>query len=89
MRQRIMHSRDKVEKALADLGFKSLTSAANFIFTEHPQFAAKDIAQHLRDNNIIVRHFDKPRISNFLRISIGSEEECATMLKYLQQMINQ
>ncbi len=89
MCQRIIDSREQVAKALMALGFESLESSANFIFTQHPHIAASDIARELRANNIIVRHFDKPRISNYLRISIGSEQECAALISCLQNITEQ
>ncbi|NRB38863.1 MAG: histidinol-phosphate transaminase [Pseudomonadales bacterium] len=87
-RQRIINSREKMQEKLATLGFESLPSAANFIFTKHPSLAAKTIAEQLRANNIIVRHFDKPRIDQYLRITVGSEDECQQLLNCLDGIIN-
>ena len=82
-RERIISSRENMLVKLEQLGFESLPSAANFIFTKHQSLSAKSIAEQLRAKNIIVRHFDKPRISEYLRISIGSETECQQLLDCL------
>ena len=86
--QKIIHSRDKMMQDLNALGFISLESSANFIFTRHKSLAAKMLASELRSNNIIVRHFDKPRINNYLRISIGTEDECKVLIDTLEKIIS-
>jgi len=60
-----------------------LPSSANFVFARHPAHDAKAIQQRLRDNRILVRHFAKPRIDQFLRISIGTEAECQALVDVL------
>ena len=51
---------------------------ANFVFVTHPKFAAKDIFGALREERIYVRYFNLPRIDNYLRITIGTDEEMKT-----------
>ena len=86
--QAVMHSRQWLMQALEALGFHSLPSAANFIFTQHRQRTAADLAQQLRQQHIIVRHFKQPqRISNYLRISIGTEQECRQLLSALASIL--
>lgn len=87
-RQKIISSRENMLGTLAQLGFESLPSAANFVFTKHKSLSAKHIAKQLRAQNIIVRHFDKARISEYLRISVGSETECQQLLVCLKGIIN-
>lgn len=87
--QRIVQSRETLIAQLETLGFNSLPSAANFIFTQHNTLDAAFISQQLRADNIIVRHFNKPRISNYLRISIGSESECKALVHSLEKIIQQ
>jgi histidinol-phosphate aminotransferase len=74
-RQQVINSREKMTQQLNALGFGVLPSAANFVFVRHCDFGAEKLAQLLREKNIIVRHFDKPRINEFLRITVGSEAQ--------------
>ena len=85
--ERIITSRENMLNELHALGFESLPSAANFIFTTHPDMPAKDIAARLRKENIIVRHFDKPRISEYIRITVGSEQECQQLMDCLHGIL--
>ena len=83
-RQRIIQTREKLAIDLQSLGFEVLPSKANFVFARHPQHDAWGIAQFLRQHNILVRHFAKPRIEQFLRISIGTDSECAALVAVLR-----
>lgn len=87
-RQAVIASRNTLTAALAELGFEVLPSAANFIFTRHPQRDAAQLAQALRAKNIIVRHFNLPRIDQFLRITVGTDAECRALTDALRQIIN-
>jgi histidinol-phosphate aminotransferase len=82
-RDRIIASREQLTGALEDMGFSVLPSRANFIFARHESRAAADLYKALREQGILVRYFDMPRIDNFLRISIGSEDECAALVAAL------
>ncbi len=86
-RSRIMQSRGALADGLSALGFEVLPSAANFLFARHSGRPAKEIQDALRSRGIIVRHFDKPRISEFLRITVGTEEECGILLDALGQIL--
>ena len=81
--EKILRLRYKYMKALRELGFTVLESQTNFYFITHKDYDAKEIFDYLRENKILVRHFDKPRIDNFLRISIGTEEEMDMLLQTL------
>jgi histidinol-phosphate aminotransferase len=72
---------------LQSLGFAVLPSAANFIFARHPQRDAAQLAQALREQNIIVRHFKLPRIDQFLRITVGTAAECAALTAALRRIL--
>ncbi|MFM6923848.1 MAG: aminotransferase class I/II-fold pyridoxal phosphate-dependent enzyme, partial [Polynucleobacter victoriensis] len=74
-------------KSLDQLGFETIPSSANFIFTKHPQHDASKIATSLRDKHIIVRHFKMPRIDQHLRITIGTDEQCATLVSNLRALL--
>jgi histidinol-phosphate aminotransferase len=86
-RQAVISSRETLSAELDKLGFEVLPSAANFIFARHPQRDALELAQALRDKNIIVRHFKLPRIDQFLRITIGTEAECKALTTELAQIL--
>ncbi|WP_183743003.1 MULTISPECIES: histidinol-phosphate transaminase [unclassified Janthinobacterium] len=87
MRQAVIDSREQLALELASLGFEVLPSQANFIFARHPQHDAAQLAAGLRARSVIVRHFNAPRISQFLRISIGSPDECAALVRALRELM--
>ena len=78
---KIIATRDRTAAKLRDLGFTVLPSKANFVFASHIRAKAADIKAHLEQQKIYVRHFNKPRIENFLRISIGTDEQMNTLLR--------
>ncbi|PKO34258.1 MAG: histidinol-phosphate transaminase [Betaproteobacteria bacterium HGW-Betaproteobacteria-7] len=86
--QEVVATREQLIAELAALGFEVLPSAANFIFARHPQRDAAELAKALRERNIIVRHFKLPRIDQFLRITIGSRAECATLGAILSDILS-
>ena len=86
-RQAVIASRDTLTAALTQLGFDVLPSAANFIFARHPQHDAAQLAQGLREQQIIVRHFKLPRIDQFLRITVGTDAECLALTDALRQIL--
>jgi histidinol-phosphate aminotransferase len=83
-RDKIIATRDWTVSELNKLGFNSLPSQANFVFTEPVGRNAAEVAQYLREQKIIVRHFNKPRISQFLRITIGTDEQMQTLISALK-----
>ncbi|MDP5239730.1 histidinol-phosphate transaminase [Uliginosibacterium sp. 31-16] len=86
-RQRVIASRDTLTASLQALGFEVLPSAANFIFARHPARDGLELAQALRARGIIVRHFKLPRIDQFLRITIGTDEQCAILSTTLAEIL--
>lgn len=85
--QAVITTRETLTAKLEELGFTVLPSAANFIFARHPQHDAAELAKALREKNIIVRHFKQARIDQFLRITIGTDSECATLVDALRALI--
>lgn len=71
----VISERERVASALSELGFEVLPSKANFVFARHKEKSGESLAKELREQGIIVRHFNKPRISDFLRITIGTPEQ--------------
>jgi histidinol-phosphate aminotransferase len=84
---KVMQTRERLVKELASLGFDTLPSTANFIFTRHPKHAGAKIYQALRDRGIIVRHFKLPRIEEFLRITIGTDEQSNELVTALKEIL--
>tara|TARA_R110001592_G_scaffold68269_3_gene209142 strand:- start:19390 stop:20445 length:1056 start_codon:yes stop_codon:yes gene_type:complete len=85
--KKIISSRDNLIEEMQTLGFDTIPSSANFIFTKHKTKHASDIAAYLREQSIIVRYFNKPRIDNYLRITIGTESECKSLIEALKAFI--
>ncbi|PSF05951.1 histidinol-phosphate transaminase [Marinobacter fuscus] len=83
----VIRERERVSKGLENLGFEVLPSKANFVFARHPRRTGEDLAAHLRQQGIIVRHFKKPRISEFLRITIGTPDQNGALLKGLGKIL--
>lgn len=85
---KITDSRDRLREALEGLGFEVLPSKTNFVFAKHPEHDAAELAAKLREQSIIVRYFNKPRIDQFLRITIGTEEECQALIHALNSCLS-
>ncbi len=86
-RQRVIASRERLRTAMIGMGFEVLPSAANFVLARHPARAARELFAGLRAQGIIVRYFDLPRIDEYLRISIGTQEQCDELLAGLVQLL--
>jgi histidinol-phosphate aminotransferase len=84
---RIVSTRERVTKTLCDNGFHVLPSAANFIFVKSPNKSGDDFFAELREKGILARHFKKERISDFLRVSIGTDEEMDIFLDICRGII--
>ncbi len=85
--QKVIASRDKLVTELESMGFKVLPSKANFIFASLPSKDAGELAAQLREQGIIVRYFNKPRINQFLRITIGTDEQNQRLVDSLKNDI--
>ena len=86
--KKIIAARERVSEELSSFGFNVLPSGANFVFVSHSAFAAKDIKAYLESQGIFVRRFDLPRISNYLRITIGTDEQMDAMLSAIRVFIS-
>jgi len=86
-RARIMASREALARGLAELGFDVLPSLANFLFARHPGHKGADLAARLRARKILVRHFNKPRIQDYLRITVGDETQCSQLIAALRDLV--
>ena len=84
---KIINTREKTVDSLRNLGFSVCPSSTNFIFASHPKIAATDILNYLKKNNIYVRHFDLPRISDYLRITVGTDYEMDCLIEKINELI--
>ncbi|MCP4470613.1 MAG: histidinol-phosphate transaminase [Gammaproteobacteria bacterium] len=86
-RQQIIANRERLSESLATLGFEVFPSSSNFVFVRHADRAAQSIYLDLKNAGILVRYFDKSRINNCLRITVGSDSECDQLLTALQKIL--
>ena len=87
--KKIAATRDMTTQKLREMGFTVLDSKANFIFARHPKVDANELFQALKENNIYVRHWNAPRIDQYLRITIGTREEMETLFDFLRTYIKE
>lgn len=84
---KIVKTREDVVNNLNLLGFNALDSKANFIFITHSKFEAKDIFKYLKSEGILVRYFDVPRLSNYLRVTIGTDYEMSVFIDKIKNFL--
>lgn len=86
--KKIIETREWAKTELRKLGFAFTDSMANFVFVTHPDYSAKEIFLALKEAGIYVRHFTNPkRISNYLRITVGTKEEMEALFAFLKQYV--
>lgn len=85
--RKVIDTREWTKKELKKLGFSFPDSKTNFIFATHENCPAEELFHALRKEKIIVRYFKKPRIDNYLRISIGTQEEMETLIAFLKSYL--
>lgn len=86
--QKVIATRERVKAELKELGFTFGDSKSNFIFATHKEFSAKELFEALKEKKIYVRYFNKPRIDEYLRISIGTDAEMDVMIKFLREYMS-
>ena len=84
---KVIASREQLTTRLQDLGFEVLPSAANFVFARHDAESAENLAAALRQQGLIVRHFKQPRIYQFLRITVGTEQQNQLLVDTLVELV--
>ena len=84
---KIVETRDRAKTTLESMGFRVLNSSANFLFASHENVPAKEIFNRLREKHIYVRYFEKPRIDNFLRITVGTDSDMEKLFAALGEII--
>lgn len=83
----IVRTREWFKRQLKELGFHFPDSHANFVFAEHKTIGGQELADRLKERNILIRHFTKPRIANYNRITIGTEEDMKTVAAVLKEIV--
>ena len=86
-RNAVIAERERMTAGLAELGFEILPSAANFVFARHPGRAGAALAAALRERAVLVRHFNAPRIADYLRISVGTPAQVDRLLSALGEIV--
>jgi len=84
---KIIRTRERSKKELKELGFRFEDSMSNFIFATHETIPAKELFEALKEQDIYVRYWNKPRIDNHLRISIGTDEEMDALFAFLREYV--
>ena len=84
---KIIHTRDRSAVRLKQLGFEVCDSSANFLFITHEKVPAKTLLDGLRERGILVRWWDRPRISNYLRVTVGTQEEMDALCAALEELV--
>lgn len=84
---KIIRTRERSEKELAALGFTFTKSYGNFLFVSHEKVTAQEIFEKLKEHDIYVRHWSRARIDNYLRITIGTDEEMDALFEALRSIV--
>jgi len=85
--ERVIATREWTRRELQALAFEVLPSQTNFLFVRHPQHSGAALFAGLRERGILVRHFNKDGLSDFLRISIGTDDEMQSLIQALQAIV--
>ena len=84
---RVVAGREAMTRELVGLGFDVLPSSANFVFARHPAKSGLALAAALRDRAVLVRHFNKPRTADYLRITVGTEDDTGRLIAALADIL--
>ncbi len=86
-RRAVMATRERTTAALRDLGFILNDSATNFLFARHPRIGGEALYRALKERGILVRHFAAPRLTDYNRITVGSDAEMDTLILTLKELL--
>jgi len=87
-RGEIIKTREYSEKRLKDLGFQMTNSKSNFLFAKHPDISGFDLYSKLKEKGILIRQWNKPRISEYVRITIGAREQMDALINAIENIIS-
>lgn len=85
--RKVIATRERTSVELKQLGFRVIESKANFVFISHDRLAASEIFSTLKRRGILVRYFNKPRINEYLRVSIGTDQEMDALVSALTEIV--
>lgn len=85
--KKVIATRERLTKELRGMGFTLPDSQTNFVFATHPKYSAKEIFEYLKTRDIYVRWFNKPRIDNYLRITIGTDADADALITALKELV--
>ena len=83
----MIHTRERVKSELKALGFEVLESQTNFLMATHPGRDMKEYFEYLKTQKVFIRYFNKPRISKYVRITVGTDEEMDIFLKKTKEFL--
>jgi histidinol-phosphate aminotransferase len=86
---RVKACRQWTRQQLELLGMTTLDSSTNFVFTKHSNLPGKVLYTKLRDRGILIRHFDTPRLTDFIRVTIGDEQQMAAFITALKEILEE
>lgn len=85
--QKVILTREWTKEQLKELGFVFPDSKTNFVFAQHKEVPAKELFEMLKKEKIYVRYFNKPRIDNYLRISVGTDAQMQKLIECLTEYL--
>ena len=85
----IIATREETAKALTNLGFTVLPSRTNFLFVKSDKIGGRELYEKLKDRGILVRHFGNPRICDYIRMTIGTDDQMATCLAAIRAILEE
>jgi len=88
-KQKIINTRERIYENLNDLGMNIIKSKANFLFMCHKEIHGEELFKRLRQKGILVRHFNRPRIDNYIRVTIGKDDEMDIFIEQLKKVISE
>ena len=83
-----MNTRQRVTKELRALGFRMPDSSANFLFVTHDKLSMKEMFEYLKEKKVFIRYFAVARIDNYVRITVGTDDEMDVLLKEIRGYID-
>ena len=85
----VMENRAWAAKELLKMGFEMTDSRANFLFAKHPRISGGALYLALRESGVLLRHFEKPRISEYNRITVGSREQMEILIQNIRTILEE
>jgi len=86
-RLEIIAAREYAGAHLRRLGFTTTDSKANFLFAKHPEVGGAELYVALKERGVLVRHWDKPRISDYLRITVGTKVQMNALVSAIEEIL--